>query len=227
MSEKLTSVDQRTIRLISSANHKPPVLEPLASSFGARKKLEDLEGVTSGRQIVQQHGVPGIAADAFARGYGYTYINAAFAYCRPDGNRFNAPEWGAWYSAFHVETALQEVAFHLTVALQNAGAYYDNVTHYIELLATFSAEFYDVCGIDPLPDYLNKDTATGYPAGQRLATDVRARGYNGILYPSVRHEGGKCLVAFWPALIQNFQQGETWILTWAGDATPTISRSAK
>ena len=74
---------RRTVRLISNANHKPPVLEKLASSYGARAHLEALESVTSARQNVQQKRIPGLAPEALASGYGFTYINAALAYTRP------------------------------------------------------------------------------------------------------------------------------------------------
>jgi len=30
----------------------------------------------------------------------------------------------------------------------------------------------------------------------------------------------------WPGLIQNFQQGESWILKWAESPTPTITKAA-
>ncbi len=66
---------RRTVRLISNANHKPPVLEKLASSYGARAHLEALESVTSARQNVQQKGIPGLAPEALASGYGFTYIS--------------------------------------------------------------------------------------------------------------------------------------------------------
>jgi RES domain-containing protein len=214
----------RTIRLISNANHKPPVLQALASTYGALANLEALESVTSGRQRAQQKGVSGIAPEALAAGYGYSFVNAAFAYRRPGGNRFNPPDWGVWYSAFAAETALREVTYHLTRAIAAAGADFDNETRCIELLADVDADFVDLRGIDPAPDCLNADPATGYPAGQKLAGDVRAQGHNGIVYPSVRHHGGECLAVFWPGLIRNFQQGATWILKWAGDPTPTITK---
>jgi hypothetical protein len=35
-----------------------------------------------------------------------------------------------------------------------------------------------------------------------------------------------CLAAFWPGLIQNFWQGKRWILKWAGNPTPTITKAA-
>jgi RES domain-containing protein len=215
----------RTVRLISNANHKPPVLGALAPTYGALANLEALESVTSGRQRAQQTGVPGIAPEALVIGYGYSFVNAAFAYRRPGGNRFNPPEWGVWYSAFAPETALQEVTYHLTRAIKAAGADFDNETRYIELLADFDAEFVDLRRIDATSDCLNPDEAVGYPAGQRLADRVRVEGHNGIVYPSVRHRGGVCLAVFWPGLIQNFQQGASWILKWAGDPTPAITKA--
>ena len=224
MNDTFSRIDARTIRLVATADHKQPVLQPLASSFGGLQKLAELEGVTSGRLAVQQKGLPEIPPDMLAAGYGYTFINASFSYRRPGGNRFNPDAWGAWYSAFSAETALKEVAFHLTRALKNCVADYDNTTRYMELLATFGDDFYDLRAA-PRPDCLDPDMARGYPAGQALAARLRANGDNGIVYPSVRHDGGTCLVAFWPKLIRDFQKGETWILTWAGDPVPAIEKA--
>jgi RES domain-containing protein len=227
LNPKLSRVSQsRTIRLISNANHKPPVLERLAPTFGARSKLEALENVTSGRQEAQQMGIPGIAPEAMASGYGYNYVNAAFAYTRPKGNRFNPPEWGVWYCSFQVETSLEEVAYHLTRALKACGADFDNETRYIELLADFEVELADLRNLHPVPDCLHDDVTIGYPAGQTFAANLRESGLNGIVYPSVRHIGGTCLAAFWPGMIQNFQQGATWILKWTGDPKPSITKAS-
>jgi len=214
----------RTVRLISNANHKPPVLLALAQSHGALEKLEALESVTSQRQLAQQKGIPGIAPEALATGYGYSFVNAAFAYTRPQGNRFSPPQWGVWYSAFEHDTALQEVSYHLTRAIEAAGADFDNETRYIELLADVEADFVDLRGMDAAAPCLSADTAIGYPAGQELATEARMQGCNGIVYPSVRRAGGTCLAVFWPGLIQNFRQGATWILKWSGAPEPTITR---
>jgi RES domain len=117
-------------------------------------------------------------------------------------------------------------AFHLTRALQAAGGDFDNETRYVELLADFEADFVDLRNQNPTPDCLHPDTSIGYPAGQELADEIRKSGHNGLVYPSVRHANGVCLAAFWPGLIQNFQQGESWILKWAGSPTPTIMRAA-
>jgi RES domain-containing protein len=227
LNHKISRVSQsRAVRLISNANHKPPVLERLAPSFGARAKLEALESATSGRQEAQQKGIPGIAPEAMASGYGYHYVNAAFAYTRPKGNRFNPTDWGVWYCSFECETSLQEVAYHLTRAIQACGSDFDNETRYVELLADFDVDLADLRGIEPCPECLHEDVNIGYPAGQKIAAELRGAGLNGIVYPSVRHKGGTCIAAFWPGLIHNFQQGETWILKWAGIPTPTITKAS-
>lgn len=225
MTYKVSRVSQsQTVRLISNANHKPPVLAALASPVGsALANLEALESVTSGRQQAQQLGVPGISPEGFARGHGFTFVNAAFAYRRPSGNRFNPPDWGVWYCAFDRITALEEVSYHLTRALAAAGGAFNNETRYIELLADFDADFVDLRGIDPTSDCLSADIAVGYPAGQKIAEQIRTEGHNGIVYPSVRFPGKTCLAVFWPGLIRNFYQGNTWILHWAGSPTPTIA----
>jgi RES domain-containing protein len=203
------------------------VLSRLADTFGALSDLEALESVTSGRQEAQQKGVPGISPGAMATGYGYTYVNAAFSYPRPSGSRFNTTSWGAWYCALSVETSLAEISFHLTRALEAAGGEFDNETRYIELICDLDAEFLDIREpANPPHECLDSDTAVGYPNGQALASNTREKGLNGIIYPSVRHHGGTCVVAFWPGLIQNFQQGNTWILSWQGNPTPIISKLA-
>lgn len=200
-------------------------MQPLADTFGELTGLEDLESVTSGRIEAEQKGIPGIAPDAMAKGFGYTYVNAAFSYPRLNGNRFNPKDWGAWYAAFEIQTSLEEAKYHLTRALEACGSF-DNTTRYVELLADFDADFVDLRNSNPVPDCLNPDIRIGYPAGQRLADEIRKAGHNGIVYPSARHSDGTCLVSFWPGLIQNFTMGAKWEMVWNGSPTPTITQVA-
>jgi hypothetical protein len=45
---------------------------------------------------------------------------------------------------------------------------------------------------------------------------ARGAGHNGIIYPSVRHEGGTCIAALWPNVVQSVVQGALYRLTWSG-----------
>jgi RES domain-containing protein len=206
---------------------KQPVLLPLAANHGALRDLEELEGATSGRLQTQQRGLTDLAPAELVYGRpNHTFINAAFAYTRPGGSRFNDETRGAWYCAFEVETSLAEVGFHLTRELTNIGRF-DNTTDYAELLADFIGEFHDARGLVPPPEYLSPETETAYPVGQALARELRAQHSPGLIYPSVRRAAGTCLVAFVPGVVQNVRQGGLWRLEWRGTPDPAITPNPK
>lgn len=206
-----------TVRLIPTAYHKPPVLGLLVDSAEEEAILAQVEGLTSRRLKAQRSGLKGLdARELLYRAWGYTHINAAFAYARPEGNRFNDGSRGAWYCSFDDLTSLHEVAFHRTRELQNVGRFEDECV-YVALLAGFIGDFHDIGRFGaPAGDWLHPDPAIGYPAGQKLAQTLRENGSRGLLYPSVRRAGGQCLVAFEPSAVQNVRQGPKWKLEWRG-----------
>jgi RES domain-containing protein len=215
-----------TVRLVSSGRLKAPVLSPLADDPAALADLVRLEGATSGRLRTQQAGLEGLSSRELVFGRtGWTFINAAFSYTRDGGNRFNDGSRGAWYAGFTAETALAEVSFHLGRELAAVGRF-DNTTDYAELLADFIGPFHDIRQSPPDSPCLHPEPEVGYPAGQALARDLAGRSSNGIVYPSVRHPGGTCLVAFRPDLVQNVRQGDLWRLQWQGSLEPTITAVA-
>lgn len=215
-----------TVRLISSARLEEPVLLPLAQNHGILEDLAELEGATSGRLQAQEGGLLDLDPKELVFGRaGHTFINAAFTYIRPDGNRFNDEERGAWYCAFEVETALAEISFHLSRELEAIDRF-ENVTDCAELIADFIGLFHnlreDQFREDPC---LNADPATAYPAGQALAKWLRKeKDSPGVIYPSVRSKGGTCVVAFHPSLVQNLRQGSIWRLEWQGSREPEVSK---
>jgi len=103
---------------------------------------------------------------------------------------------------------------------------FENVTDYAELIADFAGPFHDLRDADSAGEpSLHPDPSVGYPAGQALARRLRRdAGSNGIVYPSSRHPDGVCLVAFYPALVQNLRQGDTWRLAWRGRPEPEVER---
>lgn len=214
--------EQATVRLIPSGYAKPPVLLPLVDSRHEEDLLARLEGMTSGRLLAERDGLSNLdPRELTYQVWGYTHINAAFSYTREEGNRFNEKSRGAWYCALRDLTALEEVAYHRKRELQRINVFEDEV-EYQCLLASFVGDFHDVRGLSPRPDYLGDDPAKAYPSGQILASQLRAEGSLGIVYPSVRHQGGICLVAFHPHSVQNVRFGARWKLTWEGGPDPVI-----
>lgn len=219
---KITSVNDRAlVRLISDTHYKPPVLRGLVDTEEETAILAELEGETSARLIAEREGSPALDRRelVFARRsqdlalYGQSHINAAFTYTRPSGNRFNAGDRGAWYCAWDMLTSAQEVGFHRTRELGFIGRFEDEA-RYVELLADFVGDFPDLHG--QTHPALDPDPETGYPAGQALAANLRRDGHRGLIYPSVRHKGGRCFAAFDPGIIQNVRPGASWKLVWTG-----------
>ncbi len=207
-----------TVRLIPTAYYKPPVLKALIEDDDDLEILEEIEGLTNRRLRAQARGLSGMDAREFVFGvWGETHVNAAFAYTRAEGNRFNDASRGAWYCAFDDLTAIEEVGFHKSRELARID-FFEEKCVYQALLAGFIGEFHDVRNVDPVPDFLAKDTEVAYPAGQAFAAELRSAGARGLVYPSARREGGTCLVAFHPGLVQNVRPGARWKLTW--DGTP-------
>ncbi|MEM6762420.1 MAG: RES family NAD+ phosphorylase [Pseudomonadota bacterium] len=233
---KVTQLAQHaTVRLIPSGRFKPKALSPLVDHNDELAILEELEGLTSGRLRAEKGELPDLdprelAYAARARQlqqFGATYVNAAFAYTRVGGNRFNAHGRGAWYCAFDDLTAVAEVGYHLTRELSAIGVF-DNTTDYQAMLADFIGEFPDLRGASHAS--LDPDPAAGYPVGQALAAALRKAGHNGLIYPSVRAPGGTCFAAFAPQIVQNVRPAAVWRLTWAGSprfsATPNPKDAA-
>jgi len=167
----------------------------------------------------------GIDAKEFIYGVPHAaFINASFAYAKPrELSRFSGPNRGAWYAALHVETCLREVSFHMREFLDAAGDF-NAIADYTEMLASMAGEFIDLRGLDPTPPYLDPDKTIGYPAGNALAEGIRSKGLNGIIYPSVRHADGTCIVALWPHAVQSVAQGDIYRMTWSGQPDPKVAK---
>jgi RES domain-containing protein len=218
----VTEAFPRTVRLVTTARLRAAVLMPLVDDDEELQALAEIEGATSARLIAEDHGIAGLAANELVYDVPHAhFINASFAYAKPrQPNRFNGADRGAWYAALDVTTCLREVAFHLTSALADAGDYNATV-EYAEMLASLAGDFVDLRQAPGHPS-LDPDTQRSYPIGGALAESTRAAGLNGIIYPSVRHQGGTCIVALRPAAVQSVRQGSVYRMTWRGNATPAV-----
>ncbi|WP_328600460.1 RES family NAD+ phosphorylase [Mesorhizobium xinjiangense] len=220
----LTAIaEPATMRLISTAYFKPPVLRPLVDTDEELDILAEIEGLTSRRLRAETSGVGALdAREMIFRAWGHTYINAAFAYTRAEGNRFNGGERGAWYCAFEELTAIAEVGYHRSRELTRIGRFHDEAI-YQSLLAGFIGDFHDLRPAAKPIACLGADPAMAYPEGQALARALREDGARGLIYPSVRRAGGTCLVAFEPHTVQNVRPGARWKLIWDGSPEYTVT----
>jgi hypothetical protein len=148
-------------------------------------------------------------------------IMAAFSQPRVTGARFSSGERGAWYAARSLETAHTEVVFHRTKELEEIGIF-ETFVQVRGYRADFAAVFHDIRG--PNPEFKPLYSPTSYTASQRFGEQLRTTGSNGVVYRSVRHEGGECLACFRPKQVKNVRQGEHFEYRWHGTRIPVIRK---
>ena len=196
------------------------VLTRIAGDDHQLQHLFDLDHATNERLMAENGLLPGIGYQELLFGIpNYRVINAAFTHAHPLGSRFSGPERGAWYSAFELETAQSEVAFHKTAEYREIGRFEDSIT-YDDYLSDFSASFHDLRESEDYAAELDPDS---YAASQALGERLLLSGSLGMVYPSVRRKGGTCVACFRPAVVSNVRQHSRYRFTWSGSSTPTIS----
>jgi len=213
-----------TCRLIPSrfADLEDSVLAPLADDDKVLADLFTLDNATNERLRGEYGSLPGIGVDELVFGVpNFRIINAAYTYPRPEGNRFNDGERGAWYCAFEIETALAEITFHKTVEYQEIGRFDDSVSYQV-MLSDFTGTFHDLRPVPAHKAFSKALAPDSYIASQALAATLLELGSMGIIFPSVRLAGGTNLACFRPALVGNARKAGAWRLTWAGSPTPLI-----
>ena len=200
-----------THRLIPSRDRDDSVLTRLSDDLADLNALFELEGATNDRLLGEAGLLPGISVRELVFGISYSHIvNAAFTHANPLGNRFNGPERGAWYAAFFRATSEQEVANHKQQELKEIKWQGKETFSYVDFLANFRGEFHDIRADARFESCL---ATTSYKASQHLAVQLLELGSAGIVYPSVRHKGGTCIVCFRPALVNNVRKGTSISVT--------------
>jgi RES domain-containing protein len=195
------------------------VLVRIADDAAHLQDIFDLDNATNDRLLAENYLLPGIDVHELVFGVSYyRIINAAFCHAHPLGSRFNGPDRGVWYTAFELETAQAEVAFHKSVELAEVGWFEESVT-YDDYLSDFSAEFHDIRRDKAFAACLDPDS---YVASQDLAARLLEADSQGIVYPSVRRAKGVCIACFRPPLVMNVRKGPTFAFAWSKTGGLTV-----
>jgi hypothetical protein len=152
-------------------------------------------------------------------GPGAGYIMAAFTHVSPDGSRFSNGTYGVFYAAQREATAIAETRFHrerFMRATQQARCELDMRV----LTVTVRAPLHDLRRMrDILPDIYRADD---YTASQILGGALHAGGSNGVVYESVRHEGGKCVGVFRPSVLTHCREAKHLRYIWNGTSIDNV-----
>jgi RES domain-containing protein len=201
------------------------VLTRLTDDTDDLKALFELEGATNDRLVGEAGLLPGITVRELVFGLSYSHIvNAAFTHASPFGSRFNGPERGAWYAAFSRETSEMEVAYHKMKELQEINWQEKEFFAYVDFLADLWGKFHDVRDDHAFESCLDPSS---YGASQQLARELLEAGSAGVVYPSVRHKVGTCIVCFRPALVNNVRMGPPISITFENAFAPPVIEQFK
>lgn len=177
----------------------------------ALREIFELDNYTNARLQAEENRSPGISQRELVFNVpNYRIINAAFTYANPLGARFSTPERGAWYAAFELATAKAEVLFHKSVEYAEVDWQQREEVGYDDYLADFTAPFHDLRGMEE-----EALSPVSYKRSQQLAVELLEAGSLGIIYPSVRREGGTCLACFQPSIVANVRKIARYTLQWA------------
>ena len=156
-----------------------------------------------------------IPANRRVGGAGASYLMAPFTHVSPDRqSRFSNGRFGVLYAGNRFEVALLETVHHHAHFMARTREVPGWTSQFREIVLNIDARLHDLRGAsDGTSAALNPDD---YTASHALAAQLHGAGANGIVYPSVRHEGGECAGLFYPDLASAPVQGRHLDYHWDG-----------
>lgn len=142
-----------------------------------------------------------------------TPIMAAFTHLNPEGSRFSDGQYGVYYAAHTVDTAIAEVSHHRALFLARTSEPAMDVDLRL-IAADLEAPLHDLRPLrETRPQVYD---ARHYGAAQDLGRQLREEGSWGVLYHSVRHPTGQCVGVFRPKALKRARQSRHLALHWDG-----------
>lgn len=172
-----------------------------------------IEGLTNDRLREELGDISLVPPEDRISGPGATPIMAAFTHPLPYPTRFSDGSYGVYYASRAEDTAIYETVYHRERFLR----YSRERPMKLEMrcyIATLHGEFHDIRA----ERFLSLDCyhRSEYHAGQALGRQLRAHRSYGVLFRSVRHDGGECVAVFRPPALSPAKQGTHFEYWWDG-----------
>jgi hypothetical protein len=149
-------------------------------------------------------------------GPGASYLMAPFTHLSPDRpSRFSDGSHGVLYAGRDFETALMETVHHHGRFMARTREAPGWSSQFREILIDIATTLHDLRG--GKRRFAAALSPDDYAASQQLGAALRARGSDGIVYPSQRHPAGECAALFYPDGARNPVQGRHLDYHWNGE----------
>jgi len=209
----LTKLDwQQQFRVIPSVFPTIDFFENMVPSH-LMEALWQLESLTNDRLRDEVGNLSLVASQDRISGVGASVIMAAFTHTSPARqSRFSNGSYGVYYAARLLETAIRETVYHRGRFL----GYTQEAPGEIAMRA--------YCGkiLQPLHDIRDESFSElyhpdNYQPSQYFGEKLRLQNAWGIVYHSVRHEGGECIAVLRPPAISIPKQSKHLSYVWNGE----------
>lgn len=148
-------------------------------------------------------------------GPGASYLMAPFTHVSPDRpSRFSDGSFGVLYAGENFAVGLFETVHHHARFMAATAQAPGWTSQFRELVLDVTATLHDLRGGDALAQAAL--APEDYGASQTLGASLREAGSDGVVYPSVRHQGGECVGLFHPDLASRPIQGRHLDYHWDG-----------
>jgi RES domain len=172
-----------------------------------------IESLTNPRIRDQVGQLQLVSPEERVSGAGSTMVMAAFTHLNPEGSRFSDGSYGVYYAAHALETAIAEVSHHRAIFLARTAEPALDVDMRV-IAANVDAPLHDLVALGKrAAPWLDPND---YGPPQTLGRQLREAGSWGVLFPSVRHEGGLCVGIFRPKALRHARSGAHIALHWDG-----------
>ena len=144
---------------------------------------------------------------------------AAFTHLNPEGSRFTDGTYGVFYAANSLDTAIAESSHHrerFMRATVQGRMEIDMRVH----VADLDGDLHDLRNQTSTYPLIYRDA--DYSAGHSLAKSLRREGSDGIVYDSLRRNGGERAAVFRPRLLSNAKQERHLCYLWDGERISTV-----
>lgn len=203
-------------RLVPS--HFPPI--NLFESVADPGKLEiayAIESLTNDRLLDEVGDLVRVPKEDRISGAGSTPVMAAFTHVGTP-SRFTNGDYGIYYGAKDLNTAIAETVYHREWFLSATHEADTELTmrQYVNHVAL---ELHDIRE----REYEHCHDPDSYEVSQDFARELRKRGSNGVVYRSVRVPGGECVAAFRLGSVTIPIQGVHLRYVWSGHQQKVVS----
>ncbi len=180
------------------ASRYPPIalFERVSDNPAVWDVLIELEQATNPRVRDELGEIALVPPERRVTGPNASWVMAPFTHINKNGSRFSDGSYGVYYAARTLQTAIKETGYHFARFAADSSDPPRREDMRV-LLGAVDARLHDVAR---LGEGLRRRIldAESYAHSRPFAAELRDNDSDGLVYPSVRDEGGSCIAAFWP-----------------------------